>query len=255
MEIILIVFFWLLGIAIGSFLNVCIDRLPAGKSLASPPSACDACGRRLSWLDLFPVFSYIFLGGKCRYCGARIPIRVFWVELGTGILFGFLIWYYGLKPELAVSLFYGCILIVLAVIDLEQKLILNKVVYPTAIIAIIINIFLPDFGLKNFLFGLLGGAIGFFILLIPALIYSKGMGWGDVKMAGLIGLMVGYPRIFVAVLGSVILGGLVAIFLLITKKKGRKEGIPFGPFLSLAAMVALVWGQPILNWYLHFYRI
>jgi leader peptidase (prepilin peptidase)/N-methyltransferase len=81
------------------------------------------------------------------------------------------------------------------------------------------------------------------------------MGWGDVKMAGLIGLMVGYPRIFVAVLGSVILGGLVAIFLLITKKKGRKEGIPFGPFLSLAAMVALVWGQPILNWYLHFYRI
>jgi len=255
MEIILIVFFWLLGIAIGSFLNVCIDRLPAGKSLVSPPSACDGCGRRLSWLDIFPVFSYILLGGKCRYCGARIPIRVFWVELGTGILFGFLIWYYGLKPELAVSLLYGCILIVLAVIDLEQKLILNKIVYPTAIIAIIINIFLPDLGLKNFLFGLLGGAIGFVILLLPALIYSKGMGWGDVKMAGLIGLMVGYPRIFVAVLGSVILGGLVAIFLLVTKKKGRKEGIPFGPFLALATMVALVWGQPILNWYLHFYRI
>jgi len=255
MEIVLIVFFGLLGIAIGSFLNVCIDRLPAGKSLMFPSSACDACGRRLSWSDLFPVLSYLFLGGKCRYCGARIPIRVFWVELGTGILFGFLVWYYGLQPELVVSLFYGCILIVLAVIDLEQKLILNKVVYPTAIIAMVINIFLPDFGLKNFLFGLLGGAIGFVILFLPALIYSKGMGWGDVKMAGLIGLMAGYPRIFVAVLGAVVLGGLVAVFLLATRKKGRKEGIPFGPFLALATMVALVWGQPLLNWYLHLYRI
>ena len=112
-----------------------------------------------------------------------------------------------------------------------------------------------EFGLKNFLYGLAGGAIGFVILFLPALIYSKGMGWGDVKMAGLIGLMTGFPRIFVGILGAIILGGLVAIILLLTKKKGRKEGIPFGPFLALAAMVALVWGQPILDWYLHLFRI
>ena len=200
--------------------NLCyLLRLPA------MPAAAGFHGR------IFPGFQLpsSLAAKKCRYCRAHIPLRVFWVELGTGILFAFLIWYYGLKPELIVSLFYGCILIVLAVIDLEQKLILNKIVYPAVFIAIIINIFLPDFGLKNFLFGLLGGAIGFVILLIPALIYSKGMGWGDVKMAGLIGFMVGYPRIFVAVLGSVILGRMVRAFLLVTKKKGRKEGIPFGP--------------------------
>ncbi|MDD5287991.1 MAG: prepilin peptidase [Dehalococcoidales bacterium] len=250
MEIVLTVIFGMLGAVIGSFLNVCIDRLPSGKSLVYPPSACDACQRRLSWLDLFPVFSYLFLRGRCRFCQAHILQRVFWVELSTGLLFAFLYLHYGLAPELPLTIFYGSVLIVLALIDLEHKLILNKIVYPVAVIAIIINIFLPEFGLKSFLYGLLGGAIGFIILFLPALIYSKGMGWGDVKMAGLIGLMVGFPRVFVAVIGGIILGGLVALLLLLLKKKGRKDGIPFGPFLALATMAAIFWGNPILNWYL-----
>lgn len=247
------VIFGLLGAAVGSFLNVCIDRLPAGKSLLSPPSSCDGCQRRLSWLDMFPVFSYALLRGRCRYCQAHIPQRVFWVELGTGLLYAFLFWWFGLKPELAVTIVYGSVLIVLAVIDLEHQLILNKIVYPMALIAMIINIFLPELSFKNLLYGLLGGAIGFLILFLPALIYRKGMGWGDVKMAGLIGLMTRFPDAVVAIFSGIILGGLVAIALLLLKKKRRKEGIPFGPFLALGAMIALLWGQPIIDWYLNFY--
>jgi leader peptidase (prepilin peptidase)/N-methyltransferase len=255
MEIALTIIFGLLGTAIGSFLNVCIDRLPADKSLVYPPSGCDACQHRLSWLDLFPVFSYLSLRGRCRYCQVHIPQRIFWVELGTGILFAFLYWNYKFTPELPVSLFYGCILIVLSVIDLEHGLILNKIVYPVIVIALIINISLPEVSLHNFLLGLLGGAIGFLILFLPALIYSKGMGWGDVKMAGMIGLITGFPRVFVAVLGGVILGGLTAIILILLRKKSRKDAIPFGPYLAMATAVALLWGDPIIKWYLHLFTM
>ena len=252
MEILFIIFFWIWGAIIGSFLNVCIDRLPAGKSLAYPPSACDACQHRLTWLDLFPVFSYLFLRGRCRYCQAKIPQRVFWVELGTGLLFALLFWRFGWKPILPVSIVYCSALIVIALIDLNLHLILNKIVYPFAILAAVINFFIPGlFSLHNFLFGLLGGAVGFLILFLPALIYRKGMGWGDVKMAGLIGLMVGFPNVIVAVFGGIILGGLMAVMLLIFKKKSRKQGIPFGPYLSIGTIIAILWGSNIIHWYLH----
>jgi leader peptidase (prepilin peptidase)/N-methyltransferase len=255
-EILFIIFFGILGTAIGSFLNVCIDRLPAGKSLAYPPSSCDACQHRISWFDNIPVFSYLFLRGRCRYCGAKIPQRVFWVELGTGLLVAFLYWYFGWKPMLPVSIVYSSVLIVLGMIDLKHQLILNKIVYPVAIVAIIVNFFLPEiFSLHNFLFGLLGGATGFLILFLPALIYRKGMGWGDVKMAGLIGLMTGFPNAIVAVFGGIILGGLAAIILLLFKKKSRKEGIPFGPFLALATIVTLLWGGDIIHWYLRLFKL
>ncbi len=254
MEIALIIIFGLLGAAIGSFLNVCIDRLPAGKSVINPPSSCDACHNRLSWIDLFPVFSYLFLRGHCRFCRAKIPQRILWVELGTGILFAFLYRKYGLEPKLAVNLFYSCILIVLAVIDLEHGLILNKIVYPMAIIALIIGACIPEPGLKNFLTTIEGGAIGFAILFLPAIL-SKGMGWGDVKMAGLIGLMTGFPNVFVSVFGGIILGGLVACTLILFKKKTRKDTIPFGPYLAIATMGALIWGNPIITWYLHLFSI
>jgi prepilin signal peptidase PulO-like enzyme (type II secretory pathway) len=255
-EILYIVFFGILGIAIGSFLNVCIDRLPAGKSLVYPPSSCDACQHRILWFDNIPVFSYLFLHGRCRYCQAHIPQRVFWLELGTGLLVAFLFWHFGWKPELATSIVYSSVLIVIGMIDLKHQLILNKIVYPMAIVALIVNLFLPElFSLHNFLFGLLGGAIGFLILFLPALIYRKGMGWGDVKMAGLIGLMTGFPNAIVAVFGGVILGGLAAIILLLFKKKTRKEGIPFGPFLSLATIVTLLWGGDIIHWYLRLFKL
>jgi len=255
MEITLIVVFALLGTAIGSFLNVCIDRLPIGKSLAYPPSHCDACQHRLLPKDLIPVFSYLWLRGHCRYCQAPIPRRVFWVEFGSGLLFALIFWRYGLSAEFAVNALYCCLFIVLGVIDLEHKLILNKITYPAAAVALIISVLLPQAEvihlpwLEN-INGVIGGAIGFVLLLIPALILRGGMGWGDVKMAALIGLVVGFPLVFVALVMGLILGGLVAGILLLFRIKGRKEPIPFGPFLSLATMATLLWGHNIFNWYL-----
>jgi len=257
MEVILTIVFALFGFAIGSFLNVCIDRLPTGRSLLYPPSHCETCQHPLSPKDLIPVFSYLWLRRRCRYCQAPIPRRPFWVELGSGFLFAFTYWHYGLSIDFAVIAFYCCLFIVLGVIDLEHELILDKIVYPAAVVALIISVFrpppgiidvsLPWLGIVN---SVIGGAIGFTLLLIPALIYPRGMGWGDVKMAGLIGLIIGSRLVLVALLMGVILGGLVAGALLLLKIKKRKEAIPFGPFLSLATMVTLIWGSDILNWYL-----
>ena len=257
MEVILIVVSALFGSAIGSFLNVCIDRLPTGRSLLYPPSHCETCQHPLSPKDLIPVFSYLWLRRRCRYCQASIPRRPFWVEVSTGFLFAFTYWHYGLSIDFAVIAFYGCLFIVLGVIDLEHELILDKIVYPAAVVALIISVFrpppgiidvsLPWLGIVN---SVIGGAIGFTLLLIPALIYPKGMGWGDVKMAGLMGLIIGLRLILVALFMGVILGGLVAGALLLLKIKKRKEAIPFGPFLSLATIATLLWGSDILNWYL-----
>ena len=259
MEVILTIVSALFGSAIGSFLNVCIDRLPTGRSLLRPPSHCETCQHPLSPKDLIPVFSYLWLRRRCRYCHAPIPSRPFWVEVGSAFLFAFTYWHYGLSVDFAVVAFYGCLFIVLGVIDLEHELILNKIVYPVAVVALVISIFRPPPGiidislpwpLLGMVNGVIGGAIGFVFLLIPLLIYPKGMGWGDVKMAGLIGLVTGSRLVLVALLMGVILGGLVAGILLLLKIKKRKEAIPFGPFLSLATMATLIWGSGILNWYL-----
>jgi len=259
MEIYLTVIFGLLGASFGSFINVVADRLPDGKSLSSPPSHCDACNRRLSIPDLFPIFSYIILRGRCRYCRTRIPLRVFWVEIGCGILTAFLFWYKGLSLEFVFITFYSYLFIVIALIDLKHKLILNKIVYPSLLIGLIIapffiktgavNAGIAEYGIIN---ALIGAAAGFTFLLIPALITRGGMGFGDVKMAALIGLATGFGEVLVAVLGGIILGGLTAVILLVTRIKKRKEVIPFGPFLSLATIITLIWGSDILGWYLGF---
>jgi len=262
MEIILTVVFALFGIAVGSFLNVCIDRLPARKSLVYPPSHCDTCQHPLSPKDLTPVFSYLWLRGRCRYCQARIPLRSLFIEIGTGLLFGVIYWRYGLSAEFAVTAFYSCIFVVIMVIDMEHQLILNRVIYPAAVVALIIlatDFFLPEPGLfsdlvflpqPKILSGVIGGAAGFAFFLIPFLIYQKGMGAGDVKLAGLIGLITGFPMVFIALFIGITAGGLVAIMLLLLKIKGRKEAIPYGAFLALGPVVTLLWGNNILNWYL-----
>lgn len=255
MEAALIFIFALLGTTVGSFLNVCIDRLPIGKSIIYPPSHCDTCQHPLTPIDLIPIFSYLWLRRRCRYCQALIPFRPLWVEIGSGFLFALAYWHFGPGAEFAVAAFYGSVFLVLGVIDLEHGLILNKITYPVAIVALITGIVLPQVNIVSYPWpdianGVIGGIIGFVFLLIPALISREGMGWGDVKMAGLIGLVTGYPLVLVALLMAVILGGLIASVLLLFKRKGRKEAIPFGPFLSLAAIATLLWGNTILSWYL-----
>jgi len=262
MEVSLTVIFTLLGVAVGSFLNVCIDRLPAGGSLVYPPSQCDACLRRLLPKDLIPVASYIWLRGRCRYCQTRIPRRVLLVEVLAGIFFFLAFWRFGLSAEFAVTAFWGCVFLVIMFIDWEHQLILNKVTYPMALVALVIlaiDSFLPELGLfrsliflpePSILSGVIGGAIGFVFFLIVLIISPRGMGAGDVKLAGLIGLVVGFPLIIAALLIGIFIGGVVAVTLLLLKIKGRKDVIPYGTFLALGPMVTLLWGNEILNWYL-----
>lgn len=249
--------FALLGLAVGSFLNVCIDRLPRGESILNPPSHCQACQHHLAAKDLIPLFSYLWLRGRCRYCQASIPKRLLWVELATGAMFAFLYRRCGLAPELGVMVFYACIFIIIFVVDLEHGLILNSVVYSGMVVALLFALFMPQpwaaqlkfSGIANFA---IGGSIGFVMFLLVALISRGGMGWGDVKLAALIGLATGFPLVFMALIMGAIIGSVVAVAFLIAKKKGRKETIPFGPFLSLSTLITLLWGSRILEWYLGF---
>jgi leader peptidase (prepilin peptidase)/N-methyltransferase len=252
--------FFALGAVVGSFLNVVADRLPGGKSIISPPSHCPECARSLLAKDMIPVFSYLWLKGRCRYCGATIPMRLLWVELGTGVLFAFSYWHYGFGWELAMVAFYCCLFIVLLIVDLEHGILPNKIVYPGMVVALVLaalgsicgfeprSVSAPVFGLW-IVDAAIGGSIGFVLLLIVALISRGGMGGGDVKLAGLIGLVTGFPLVFVAMFLGVVSGGLVAGVLLLTKVKKRKETIPFGPFLALASVATLFWGNSLLAWY------
>jgi leader peptidase (prepilin peptidase)/N-methyltransferase len=262
MEIPLTVFFTLLGLAIGSFLNVCIDRLPAGRSLAYPPSHCDACQHRLSPGDLIPVFSYLRLRGRCRYCRAPIPRRVLLVEVLSGAYFFLAFWRLGLGAEFAVTAFWGCVFLIIMFIDWEHKLILNKVTYPMAVAAVVIlaiNSLWPGAGLlsqlrlypePSILSGVIGGVAGFIFFFVVFFISPRGMGAGDVKMAGLIGLVVGFPLVIVALLIGIFIGGLVAFILLLSGLKTRKDVMPYGTFLAIGPLVTLLWGNDIFSWYL-----
>ena len=260
----MIFIFAILGLVVGSFLNVCIDRLPQNKSIAFPPSHCGACQHKLSAKDLIPVFSYLRLRGRCRYCQASVPRRLFWVELAAALIFALLFWHYGLSAELGVMIFYACTFIVIFVVDLEHGLILNKVVYAGMVVALLLSL-LPHSWLSHTTWltlaiqpsiasAALGGVAGFVIFLLIALISRGGMGWGDVKLAALIGLATGFPLVFVAIIMAAILGGIVAVVLVIAKRRKRRQTIPFGPFLALTAMVTLLWGSNILSWYMGLMR-
>jgi len=151
-------------------------------------------------------------------------------------------------------IFYACLFIIIFVIDLEHGLILNKVVYPGMVVALLLALYpwpwLTDSIVMRVAYAALAGGIGFGIFLLIAIVSRGGMGWGDVKLAALIGLATGFPLVFLAIIMGAILGGIVAVALVIAKKRTRRETIPFGPFLALAAMITLLWGSNILNWYL-----
>jgi len=263
MDATLTVLFTFVGVAIGSFLNVCIDRLPLHKSLISTPSHCDACQHRLSVLDLIPVLSYLWLRGHCRYCRARIPLRVPLVELLTGALFFLSFWYYGLTAQFGITAFWCCVFVVIIFIDWEHKLILNKVTYPMAVLALVIlaiDAFIPDplvpgglaflpMDKPAILSGVIGGAVGLGFFLLVFLINQRGMGLGDVKLACLIGLVTGWPLVIVALLVGILTGGLAAIVLLSLRIKGRKDAIAYGTFLAIGPIITLFWGMDIFRWY------
>jgi leader peptidase (prepilin peptidase)/N-methyltransferase len=240
--------FFLLGLSMGSFLGLCIDRLPGGQSIVSPPSRCDNCLQRLKPSDLIPLVSYVWLRGRCRYCQTKIPIRTFLVELIAGTSFSLLYWHFGLTALLAAALVYVCVFILIFFIDLEHMLVLDVVVFPGMALALGFSFLPHSIGILN---ALEGGAVGLGITLAIFLIFRSGFGFGDVEIAALIGLCVGFPEIFVALFFAVVGGGVMALVLLLLRIKGRKDVIAFAPYFAIAAMVALVWGSEIVHWYQH----
>ena len=269
-------YFALIGLFVGSLLNVCIDRIPAGESIVKPSSHCSSCKKRIPQKDLIPLISYILLRGRCRYCGVKIPIRIFVVELTTAILFGLITWHSlsiqdGLSVHIAMPLIYTCIFIVIFFIDLEQQIIIIHPIVSTGIVlALIFSLFWTGFGeywpqtsiantyLDGIASALLGGVSGFVFMVVPYLIArahykTEGIGQGDIYLAVLIGLATGFPLVLLALIIGVIIGGITAIALIVLRRKKRKDAIPFGPFLAIAAMVTLIWGPQILRWYSNWY--
>ena len=249
-----------IGGSIGSFLNLAADRMPAGRSIVSPRSFCEACGRRLGSLDMVPVFSYLWLRGRCRYCGVRIPLRLMVVEAIMGALFAVIFFRHGFAVEFVVLGAALSLLMVVALVDLERGLILNRMIYPSLIVLIVLSPFWTELGLTrpflgsesmvaSFLNSLITGLGAFLVFLAIALAYPNGMGGGDVKLAGVIGLLAGFPGALIALWLGIVSGGLVAIGLLVRRKLGRKDTMPFGPFLALGAVVALLAGGEITSWY------
>jgi len=263
MTITLTVLFTLVGFCVGSFLNVCIDRLPVHKSVVFTPSHCDSCQHPLAALDLIPLLSYLWLRGRCRYCGARIPLRVPLVELLAGVLFFLAFWYFGLTAQFGITAFWCCVFLVIIFIDWEHKLILNKVTYPMAALALVLlafdslspgllipgNLSFLPLDKPAILSGVIGGAIGLFFFLLVFFITPKGIGLGDVKLAALIGLVTGWPLAIVALLIGILIGGLAAVVLLSLRLKGRKDVLPYGTFLALGPIIAMFWGMDIFRWY------
>ena len=250
---------FLFGVSVGSFLNVVADRVPAGKSIVHPPSHCSSCGHMLEPRDLFPIVSYLLLGGKCRYCGHTIGARSMLVELAAGLLFALAFFAFGLTWQLAAALFLSSFYIILFITDLEQGILPHVIVYPGIGLALALALSNPLTGIMpNFMDSAagLGVSFGFFFLLwaVPRLFKKSIMGFGDVGMAGLIGASVGFPLVLVALYIAVLAGALTAALLVVFKARKLNQPLQFGPFLASAGLITLFWGKDIFDAYSMLFR-
>jgi leader peptidase (prepilin peptidase) / N-methyltransferase len=247
--------FAVLGLSVGSFLNVCIHRLPKKASIVQPPSSCPHCGYRLRWFDNIPVVSYALLGGRCRNCKAPISIRYPLIELITMGVFIVHYLVFGLDIILVPRLLFACVLIVLFAIDLEHHLLPNVITLPGILVGLAFSTMLPP-GLTDALIGtLVGGGI---LWVIGEAYYryagQEGMGGGDVKMLAMIGAFLGWQLVILTLVLSSILGSIIGVIVLTVRRGGMKYALPYGTFLSLAALTASLVGSRIVDWYLGLYR-
>lgn len=242
----------LYGLLIGSFLNVCIYRIPREESIVFPSSHCPTCGTKLKAYDLVPLLSYIAQRGRCRYCGGKISPQYPMVELLNSLVYALIFWRFGLSLT---SLFYAIIfsiLIVIAFIDLKEMIIPDILVIFIFIIAIIYKVlsfilYSKPLNLLNSIGGLVLSSLLFILIIFLS---RGGMGEGDVTLIGSLGFILGVREIFLNIFLSFILGAIISIFLLITKLKNKKDPIPFGPFIVLGFFITVFWGEHIINWYI-----
>jgi leader peptidase (prepilin peptidase)/N-methyltransferase len=267
-TIILAVLFLLLGLTWGAVLNWFAGSVNEEGELRLKTPACPKCGAQRKWSHLLPLLGFLLARGRCAQCSEPLSARVPIVEFATGALFTALYLSCGVTWELLILLIYASLLIVLFITDYEHFLLPNIVTYPgivlAAAIALLVTLlnyrlswavffagqeFMSIFN-NYFLCAMAGGIAGALLLLLVVVLSRGGMGMGDVKLAGLLGLMVGFPLVFIALFVAIWAGGLVAVALLISGRKKRKEMLPFGPFLCIGGLAALLWGRQILAWYL-----
>ncbi len=238
----------LLGLAVGSFLNVVVHRLPLGESLSHPGSRCPACGHEVRARDNIPVLSWLLLRGRCRDCGAPISPRYPLLEAATAVLWvAVVVALWDDAAAIALGIVLVTLMVAVVPIDLEHRLILNKLTYPAAALAVVLGLVLdPGFVPEQLIAGAAAG--GFF--LIAALAYPQGMGLGDVKLATVMGLYLGRavaPAIFIALITGVLVG--VVVIARLGSERGRKVKVPFGPFLALGSVVAIFAGDALVDSY------
>ena len=246
-EPFLFLIIFLFGLIIGSFLNCLIYRLEIEDSPFKGKSYCPKCKHVLKWPDLIPVLSFFLLRGRCRYCSQKISWQYPLVEIATGLLFllifnaGFSVFYFIIAP----------LLIVIFVYDLKHYLISDQVIYPAIILVLFYNLLRPDLLTRLDLFLSAFGAALFFLLLV-LITRGGGMGIGDIKLAFFMGLFLGWPNILIALFLAFFLGAVVGTGLILLNKKTLKSEVPFAPFLIIGTLIALFWGQNIIDWYWHF---
>jgi leader peptidase (prepilin peptidase) / N-methyltransferase len=243
------------GAVIGSFLNVCIYRIPKGRSIVWPGSACGSCGHMLAWFENIPIVSYLVLRGRCRACRASISLRYPFVELLTAAMFAGAWWYYGPSVLLISRLLFGCALIVLFAIDLEYHLLPNVITIPGIVAGFAFSFLTPPGWFDSAIGIVVGGGVlwavaeGYYLLR-----HEEGLGMGDVKMLAMIGAFVGWKLTLMALMMASFAGSIVGVIFIISRRGGLKYALPFGTFLALGAALAATIGPGVLDWYLRFYQ-
>ena len=258
-EIILIFIF---GLIVGSFLNCVIYRISKEESFLKGRSYCPKCRHKLNFFDLFPVLSFVFLSGRCRYCKELISRQYPLVELATGFLFSFIYFEFGpvvnLFSFVSLEILFWCAIwsffIIMFVFDWKHYIIPDEVVYPAIALSVtwVVYSFLAGMATGTQIFEAVLSAFGASLFFFLMWFFSKGraMGFGDVKLAFLMGLLLGWGRIILGLFLGFLFGAIIGLILIMLKKKGMKSEIPFGPFLILGTFLSLFFGQSIINWYM-----
>ena len=236
----------LVGLAIGSFLNVVIARLPERRSLWGPRSACPGCGAAIAWRDNVPLLSFVALRGRCRACAMRISWRYPVVEALTAALFLLAFRVFGPTVDLVVAVVLLGALVAITAIDLQHQIIPDVITLPGIVAGFLANL---AGGRVSWLDSLIGVLLGGGVFLVIILVSGGGMGGGDMKLGAMLGAFLGWKVVLVALFVAVVLGGALAIALLTTGMRRRKDAIPFGPFLALGGVIGLFWGERLARWY------
>ncbi len=244
------------GLVIGSFLNVCIYRMPRDMSIVFPSSRCPSCNGPIRAWDNIPVVSYLLLGGRCRHCKARISLRYPVVEGLNALLYVSVYWRYGWGWNAVVYSLFCSALVVITFIDLDFQIIPDRITLPGIPLGIIAgSLLLPDPFMRSTLLGYKASIAGFLVgggfFYLVAVLSKGGMGGGDIKLMAMVGGLMGWKSVLLTTFLGSLSGSVVGIFLMVVKGRGRKSKIPFGPFLALGAVISLYFGQEILKWYLH----